>query len=127
MTIVSAEVDGWGYVVRHVWDRDRACVFSAEARIPAGVERWTEPHECFGKWGDPVNWSNPRVDDGELDHVKEDRILGKKPPNDSAHLVLTCANLNQRVPSHEQREHERRVLAAHHPDVWRTFLERRSA
>ena len=135
--VVTAEVDGWGAVRAEVVHRDRACIFT-----PVGqLDRRDRPlagipdHFCRDRWSSPIPWWRiARIDPSgdsalfELDHVKEEPMMGQKAPDDSAHLVMAChlAHQGGLATSHEGREYERRWLAAFYPDVWATFLERRA-
>lgn len=128
--IVSAKVDGWGTLFRLVKLRDRACVFS-----PVGIAlRGGRPlpgvpdHFCQDRDRRPILWhrANILTADVELDHVKEEPMMGAKAPDDEAHLATVCylAHHGGLATSAEGRDYERRWLASFYPAVWSTYLAR---
>ena len=115
--IRSAEADGWDAVRKAAFRRDGGCV----AVNPAIFDHDVAPDLCADQWGGFIHWSDyGRL---EFDHVKEQSVLGKKPPDDEAHGVMACPwhhRLSQRwrTDSAVHREKLRDWLRKHYPEVW---------
>lgn len=54
----------------------------------------------------------------ELDHVKEQPMMGRKAPDDEAHLVSLCRHHHQNGWATSHREEQRAWLANRYPEVW---------
>ena len=65
-------------------------------------------HRCRDRWGE---YHDPRdLDKLSIEHVKTERMMGKKAPTDLAHLVALCAYANVAVPSRATRDAMRQYL-----------------
>jgi hypothetical protein len=135
--VLSADIEGWPIVYRHVLLRDQRCVAAyfprSGPRLGVAPIEGLVDHYCRGRYGQPINWSRTAIlaaaerKDVELDHVKEHPKMGQKAPDDTAHLVVACYGWHQatqKATSEEGREHERAWLAALYPDVWAGWIQR---
>lgn len=90
--------------------RDGYCV--AEALDPMAGP-------CRDKWGELLP-ANPWPDQFEVDHVRAEPMMGKRAPDDMAHLVTLCSWHHQAsgwATSH--RPLLRDYLASLYPEEWR--------
>lgn len=86
--------------LRHfILSRDRRCV--AAIRDPK--------HVCRDRWGRPH--APDALDLLTIEHVKDAPRMGKRAPDDPAHLVALCWAANVGVPSKEMRQWFREYLA----------------
>lgn len=83
-----------------VFARDGGCVL---AKLEPGH------HQCRDVWGQPHAAND--FDRLTLEHVKDALAMGKRAPNDMAHLVTLCGMVNVEVPSKAQRMLFRAYLA----------------
>ena len=83
---------------RAVLQRDQCCI----------LLRLDPDHRCRDRWGE---YHDPRdLDKLTIEHVKTERMMGKKAPTDLAHLVAMCAYANVAVPSRATRDAIRQYL-----------------
>ena len=83
---------------RAVLERDGCCV----------LLRLDPSHFCRTVWGE---YHDPRdLDKLTIEHVKTERMMGRKAPTDLAHLVALCGYANVAVPSRVQRDGMRQYL-----------------
>jgi hypothetical protein len=109
--VITAETDGWTALRWAVLTRDGECL-AAKLGAPDG---------CQNKFG----WDQ-RSDDLtqlELDHIKEQAMMGRKAPDDEAHLVSMCAwhhrlGLAGATWATSHRRELRAYLAQRYPQVW---------
>lgn len=95
---MSAAVDGWDALRLRVFNRDYGCI------VPV-----VDPDDNYPCKGMPT-----------LDHVPErgKNAMGKKAPDDEAHLVVICAyHHTGRIWPEGHRELERKYLAKWWPDI----------
>ena len=85
--------------LRHaVLRRDGCCI----------LLRLDPDHRCRDRWGE---YHDPRdLDKLTLEHVKLEPMMGKKAPDDMAHLVALCGYANVAVPSRAMRDGMRQYL-----------------
>jgi len=83
---------------RAVLERDGCCV----------LLRIDPFHHCRDVWG---QYHDPRdLDKLTIEHVKDELMMGRKAPDDLAHLVALCGYANVAVPSKAQRAVMREYL-----------------
>ena len=100
-----------------VIERDAYYIFGHYPRpfSPLSYAQWLVQHPviCIVRTIDPLN---PTRCGGkqEVDHVKDQPMMGKRAPDDAAHLVAMCQEHNTwHPPRKELRQAERRYLKQH--------------
>lgn len=78
--------------------RDQCCI----------LLRLDPQHRCRTVWGE---YHDPRdLDKLTIEHVKTEPMMGKRAPDDLAHLVALCGYANVAVPSRPTRDAMRDYL-----------------
>lgn len=87
MIAVLTSRAGWDVLRRHVFARDG---YKCMAPVLDPTQR---SEDCRNRWGDPIRRQFAGAYDPEgltLNHVKMQPMMGKKAPDDEAHLITVC-------------------------------------